>query len=208
MRGLALVLLLAGCPKGGGPYPDGRGIEGQLEREVRALNLALQEWKHRAETCGEGEGAPEKIFTELHQVLKASEAAVTKDGRVTVVTLHDDTLFSEGTLVFRVEARMALDMVATSIKLHPQLMVTVEGHTDDGKPPRSMQKRFPTSWEWSYAKANAVRELLTHEFGLEPERFAVKGRAGYAPVAENDTDAGKARNRRVVVYIYPRGIER
>jgi flagellar motor protein MotB len=205
MRWAALMfVMLCACPRGGSPYADGRGIEGQLEREVVALQQTVRVLQAQADSCAEA-GPPSAIFAELHQVLKSSEANVDNRGAITMVTLRDDTLFSQDTLEFREEARMALDMVATAIKVHPEIRVSIEGHTDDNGVPPSMRKRYDSPWSLSFAKADAVRALLSDDFGLEADRFTVRGRAGHEPVGDNDTDAGKAANRRVVVYIHSSG---
>ena len=76
--------------------------------------------------------------------------------------------------------------------------VRLEGHTDNV--PISTG-RFNNNWELSSSRAIAVLQVLTNKFaGLRP-RLAVGGYADVAPVASNDTEEGRARNRRVDVVI-------
>lgn len=75
--------------------------------------------------------------------------------------------------------------------------VKVEGFTDD-QPIRT--SRFPSNWELSTARAAAVTRMLMME-GIEPERLAAVGYGQYQPVARNDTEEGRRRNRRVVLLI-------
>ena len=75
--------------------------------------------------------------------------------------------------------------------------VKVEGFTDNQPISTS---RFPSNWELSAARAAAMVRMLVME-GIEPERLAAVGYGQYQPVARNDTEEGRRRNRRVVLLI-------
>ncbi|MDW8370740.1 MAG: type VI secretion system protein TssL, long form, partial [Geminicoccaceae bacterium] len=75
--------------------------------------------------------------------------------------------------------------------------IRVVGHTDD-RPIRTA--RFPSNWELSRARAEAVRAGLA-PFLADPARIAVDGRADTEPVASNAEEAGRARNRRVEILV-------
>jgi chemotaxis protein MotB len=76
--------------------------------------------------------------------------------------------------------------------------VRLEGHTDSNP---IKTARFRSNWELSAARAIAVMEILNERFDLPPERLSVAGYADTAPVASNDTEAGRARNRRVDIIL-------
>ena len=81
----ALATGLAGCP----PkvvYPDGSGINGQLEREVQALQQTVRMLEYEAATCRDPQAAPDPLYQELHQILSTTEVTVERRGRVTIVT--------------------------------------------------------------------------------------------------------------------------
>jgi chemotaxis protein MotB len=81
----------------------------------------------------------------------------------------------------------------------------VVGHTDNRPIVRPETKaRFPTNWHLSAARAIAVASALQH-YGYPPERIGVMGYGPYRPVADNGSEAGAAQNRRVEVYLIPRG---
>jgi chemotaxis protein MotB len=71
--------------------------------------------------------------------------------------------------------------------------VRLEGHTDSV--PISTA-RFRSNWELSAARAIAIMDLLSKRFNLARERLSIAGYADNAPVAPNDSDDGRARNRR------------
>lgn len=73
-----------------------------------------------------------------------------------------------------------------------------EGHTDDrpvGLGP------FPSNWELSSARAAAVARYFIEQHGIDPKRIATTGYASYRPVAESDSPAHRARNRRVEIVV-------
>jgi chemotaxis protein MotB len=79
--------------------------------------------------------------------------------------------------------------------------VRLEGHTDSVPIHNS---RFRSNWELSAARSIAMLEVLSGKFEISVGRFAVAGYADTVPVASNDTDEGRAHNRRVDIVILNR----
>lgn len=80
----------------------------------------------------------------------------------------------------------------------------LEGHTDS-RPIKT--SRFHNNWDLSAARSIALLELFSDRYGVPRERMSIAGYADTAPVASNDTEAGRARNRRCdVVILNERGI--
>lgn len=77
--------------------------------------------------------------------------------------------------------------------------ITVAGHTDN-VPVRS--QRFPSNWELSSARAGSVVRLFEAE-GIPSSRMQATGYADTRPLARNDTERGRARNRRVELVLQP-----
>jgi chemotaxis protein MotB len=78
--------------------------------------------------------------------------------------------------------------------------VRVEGHTDD-RPIKN--SRWRSNWELSTGRAVAVLVLL-HEQGVDPTRLAAAGYGEFHPIGKNDSEEGRAKNRRVDIVIIPR----
>ncbi len=76
--------------------------------------------------------------------------------------------------------------------------IRVEGHTDNV--PIS-NPRFPSNWELSTARATVVVCHLIQTYSLSPAMLSAAGYAENRPIASNDTEEGKARNRRVDLII-------
>jgi len=81
--------------------------------------------------------------------------------------------------------------------------IQIEGHTDNVPIVSALKKRFPTNWELSTARATEVVRYLQEQGGLDPKLLSATGYAEYQPVAANDTDEGKRKNRRIEIVLLP-----
>lgn len=202
---LASCLALAACPKPE-TYPDGAGLEGQLDREIAALRQTIRLLEYQVSTCDQAVDRPDRLFTDLHQVFSGTEIAVERRGSATMVTLPGDHLFRHASTGIRAEASMTLDLLATALNLHQDQTIVVEGHTDDTPLGGSLERRYGDNWGLSYQRARSVMEELVDAYGVDESRFSLVARGEHDPIATNDTAAGKSQNRRVVVYIHPPGV--
>jgi chemotaxis protein MotB len=143
------------------------------------------------------------IASDIRRIL----GPLTRDGQVRVtegafgitVEINASVLFSPGGAIFSSEADSALRAVADVIA-GAEFPIMVEGHTDTS--PINNQ-RFPSNWELSSARASSVVRLFV-ESGVSPGRLTAAGYADQRPVADNNTEAGRARNRRVAIMLESR----
>jgi outer membrane protein OmpA-like peptidoglycan-associated protein len=91
--------------------------------------------------------------------------------------------------------RATLDEVARTLVTHPQTYVDVLGHTDSVGSAEYNQRL-------SEQRARAVADYLVSR-GVNPARIATRGYGLTMPIATNDTEAGRAQNRRVEIKIVP-----
>jgi len=154
--------------------------------------------------------ARERAARKMHDMASSIRRVLeplTGDGQIRVtegafgvtVEINASVLFSPGEAVLGSEASAALRAVAGVIAAS-EFPVMVEGHTDSN--PINTQ-RFPSNWELSSARASSVVRLFI-ENGLSPYRLTAAGYADQRPIADNDTDAGRARNRRVAIMLESR----
>jgi chemotaxis protein MotB len=119
------------------------------------------------------------------------------DSRGLIVSLGENGVFDSGSDQIRPEGKALLDTLATSL-VSLGNYVRIEGHTDN-VPIRTT--RFPSNWELSTARATAVVSRLVADFGMRPELISAAGYAEFRPCAPNDTEDGRARNRRVDIIV-------
>ncbi len=194
---LALSLLVE--PAQAGAAED-RALIGQLDREVIALRQKVARLQEQLATCSDST-APDPLYAELLQVMNGQKATVSRLGRRTMVSVPLDELYAPDSLSLREEAWPVLDLVATAVKLHPEVAVTVVAHGDDSTPPAAARKILPTPWEWTAFRAASVARELAEGFGVSPHRLTWAGRGAQDPVSSNDTPEGRALNRRVVFWL-------
>ena len=131
---------------------------------------------------------------QLEQQTQGTGVQVTRtaDNRLQIV-VPGDIAFDSGQAVIRPNFRSALDNFAQSLQQNPSSTVTIIGHTDSTGSPAVNE---PLSLQ----RADATRDYLVSR-GVAANRFQIDGRGSREPVASNDTEAGRARNRRVEIFL-------
>jgi len=109
------------------------------------------------------------------------------------VNIPSDISFDTGSATIKPQMRSVLDPFANSLKDDPNARVTIVGHTDSTG---SDAINNPLSME----RAQSVRDYLAAR-GVSPTRVEVAGHGEREPVADNSSDAGRAKNRRVEIYL-------
>lgn len=115
-----------------------------------------------------------------------------------MVRLKEKALFSSGSAVLQGDAEKIVPVIAGVLASLPE-RVTISGHTDN-VPIATAQ--YPSNWELSSARAvSLMRGVMAVQPSLNPARFSALGYSEYRPIASNDTEEGRAQNRRVEVFI-------
>jgi chemotaxis protein MotB len=115
------------------------------------------------------------------------------EGRGLVISLGEGGFFPSGSDQITSDGLALLDTIATGLSSVGN-MIRVEGHTDNVPIKNS---KFPSNWELSTARATTIVAYLLTRFGFAPEYLSAAGYAEYHPIATNDTEEGRACNRRV-----------
>jgi chemotaxis protein MotB len=137
------------------------------------------------------------LSEELKKEIDAGRIQINMQPRGLVVSFNQAALFRPGEDLISQEAYDALEKVAAAIARLPN-PVRLEGHTDS-TPISTM--RFRSNWELSAARSIAILEMFATKYGVPRNRLSIAGYADTAPVATNDTEEGRARNRRADIVI-------
>lgn len=132
---------------------------------------------------------------ELRRQTAGTGVEVSRDGDVIKLNLPDGVTFDFGKANLKSQFYPALDNVASTLAEFNQTIVEVSGHTDSIGSDAANQTL-------SVQRANAVGNYLIGR-GLVRERFEIVGFGETRPVASNDTDSGRALNRRVEIRVVP-----
>ena len=122
-------------------------------------------------------------------VVNKMEETLNRDDRLVLYGIN----FATNSADITDESFNVLDHLARVLENRSDLRIRVEGHTDDVGTRSSNQKL-------SLDRAVAVRDYLVKAHGVDAGRIAVEGKGESAPMAENETEAGKAANRRVEIH--------
>lgn len=197
------------------------GTQGDLVANLRQENELLDEMRKTAQSTLEGMADRQtlgdisitgpKLPQPLHNALKrfADEhpTAVVYDPAGGTVKWKSDLLFALGSDVVKESSMEALRSFTDVIKSSAAtgFEVIVVGHTDNRPIVRERTKaKHPTNWHLSAHRAISVAFILQKN-GYSAEQVGVMGYGEYRPVADNSTEAGNSQNRRVEIYLIPKG---
>jgi chemotaxis protein MotB len=138
-----------------------------------------------------------RLSKELKQQIDSGAIHLQLDQRGLVISLQEKAFFPSGDDAIYAQAYPSVEQLAKTIgKLSNP--IRLEGHTDSVP---IHTARFKNNWELSTARSIALLQLFEGRFGLDSSRFAVAGYAQTMPIASNDTEEGRAKNRRVEIVI-------
>jgi chemotaxis protein MotB len=170
----------------------------QLERKDKYLIL-LQNAKTRADSINLALAI--NLKSVLNQGIDDKDVEVKVDKTVVFVNLSDKMLYQTGSANLTPRAQEVLGKIAQIIESRPDLEVMVEGYTDNV--PIS-SPCFDDNWDLSVKRATSVVRVLQKQYKINPNRLIAAGRGEYNTLASNDTEAGRAANRRTRIIILPR----
>lgn len=125
---------------------------------------------------------------------------------VVYISLADNMLYKSGNYEINDRAQETLGKIAKIIMDYKDYDVLIEGNTDNVPVNTSApsMKNIRNNWDLSALRASSVVQYLIDHFGVAPKRLTAGGRGEYNPVASNDTELGKQRNRRTQIIITPK----
>ncbi|MDD5449115.1 MAG: OmpA family protein [Candidatus Omnitrophica bacterium] len=176
--------------------PSDQAKIGALSSEVDRLQ------KLREQERQELQEAMDLLQKRLKQEIDDKEVSLQMAERGLVITFVAEVLFDSGKAVVKKEAYPALDKVAAVIrdKVYDR-DIGVEGHTDNEP---IVHSGWKSNWELSTARATSVLHYLVDSGKLNPKKLSAIGYGEYRPVASNDTEEGRQKNRRVEIVIIPK----
>ncbi len=134
--------------------------------------------------------------------LNDDDISVNIEGTKVFISIADKLLFNSGSAKISGRAAAILKKVGTVVNEYPNMDVMVEGHTDNQ--PVNSGASYQDNWGLSTKRAAAVVRELQTKYDVLPSRLIAAGRSEYAPVAENNSAANRAKNRRTKVVIMPK----
>lgn len=123
-----------------------------------------------------------------------------RDGKV-YVSMSDKLLFKSGSTAVEPKGVEALKVLADVLNKNPDIQILVEGHTDNVPIKTAV---FKDNWDLSVGRATVITRMLNEKYGVAATRMTASGRGEYYPKASNETQEGKAKNRRTEIILSPK----
>ncbi len=124
-----------------------------------------------------------------------------RDGKV-YISMENKLLFSSGSWAVNSEGRKAVEQLGDVLAQNPDIAVLIEGHTDNV--PYGGTGQLKDNWDLSTKRATSIVQILRVNSSIDPQSLTAAGRGEHAPIASNQTQEGKAKNRRIEVILTPK----
>jgi chemotaxis protein MotB len=180
-------------------------LEKEIERLLRerARDVEVEKEIAKERIAVEIKQTYEDRFAELMEEVKKGEIEITNVKDKFTITIVNSILFKSGSAGIRDDGREVLDRVAGILKDIKDKRIMVEGHTDTVPISPKLIAAYPTNWELSVARATNVARYLQEKGGIDPKILSATGYGEFRPVASNETEEGRARNRRIEIILLP-----
>ncbi|MEM0542296.1 OmpA family protein [Flavobacterium sp. j3] len=153
------------------------------------------------------DAAMKKLKDTLSKALNAFEGkgltVEQKNGKV-YVSMENKLLFQTGSWAVGSEGRKAVVEVGKVLAQNPDITVLIEGHTDNDKILGNIDGGIENNWDLSTKRATAIVNILAENAGIRKQNLTAAGRGEYAPLMSNDSNEGKAKNRRIEIILTPK----
>ena len=159
------------------------------------LQKSLERVRELSEMAKKRKQAIEAMRGKLKNLLAAGKLKIRTFRGMLVIEMGEKILFDVGKSKLTTEGKLALTELTPILAAIKNRNFQVAGHTDDTGAPEF-------NWRLSLDRAINVVFFMIGE-GMPPDRISAAGYGQYAPIASNDTDEGKASNRRIDIVLMP-----
>lgn len=169
--------------------------------ENSEVSDALDEMQKKIEEeqLKESEKLAERIEEAINENQLDNEIDLEFTSQYVQLTLKGSILFDSGRAELKQEALSTVDKIGLILERYATSTIEIEGHTDN-VPIHNSQ--FASNDELSSFRALSMFEYLVDHTALSPAKIKHSGRGEYVPIADNSTQEGRAKNRRIEIKIY------
>ena len=175
-----------------------------LEGDNARLKQELAEaQKAREEKVREVSSTYEQLVAKMKGEIDKGQVTISElKGKLTV-NMVDAILFDSGKSEIKPEGLVVLGKVIEILKTVSDKSIRIEGHTDNQAIVGALTQRYQTNWELSAARAINVARYLQKQ-AIEPANLSAAAFGEFKPVADNTTQEGRAKNRRIEIVLVPK----
>ncbi|HEY5658798.1 MAG TPA: OmpA family protein [Myxococcota bacterium] len=173
----------------------------KLEKSKSLLTEHLRAREAQVQELSRLKSSYSGLIADLESEVAAGQIEIEQLREGLRLNLAQDILFPSGSVRLNETGAVVLRKVAAQLREIDQ-RVEVQGHTDDVPLSNSLAGRWGSNWELAAARAAQVVRLFEAE-GVDARRLSAVSFGSHAPVADNGTPEGRARNRRIEIRLIP-----
>ncbi len=147
------------------------------------------------------------LISDLKKQIEKQEVTIKAYKEKISVSFVDRILFEFGKATISYKGKEILRKVGGILRDIEDKQIRIIGHTDNIPILPRFRHKFPSNWELSAARAASVVRYFENTMELDPTKLEAVGRSYYEPIASNETEEGRAQNRRVNISITPNKTE-
>ena len=170
--------------------------------QSKALALEVQ----RKEEVLEMKITYEDLLQDMKSEIEKGKITITQLKGKLKVNMVDEILFDSGKAAIKPQGVEVLQRVGKILLNVKDQAISIEGHTDNVPIGPDLKKIYPTNWELSAARAMTVARYLQEKIGVAPGLLSATGYGEHQPIASNETEEGRAKNRRIEIVLIPKEI--
>ena len=148
----------------------------------------------------------EDLLEDMKSEIEKGQVTITQLKGKLKVNMVDEILFDSGKTTIKAQGVEVLERVGKTLSGMNDKAISIEGHTDDVPIGAGLRSKYPTNWELSVARAAKVARYLQEKVGVDPGSLSAAGYGEYHPIASNETEEGRAKNRRIEIVLVPKEI--
>jgi chemotaxis protein MotB len=148
-------------------------------------------------------GTYDSLVKDLESEIARGEIKVKQIRDRLSVQMVEKILFDSGKADIKPQGKAVLEKVGHVLSGVTDKQIRIEGYTDTVPIGAALRGKFPTNWELSTLRATTVLRFLQEKTGIDGKYLSAVGYGPHRPVADNDTEQGRAENRRIEIVLIP-----
>lgn len=187
---LGAAVALTGCTK--------KDLIERQNNQIESLNQDVSELHSEVQRL---ENTNQDLRSSLENLRKEKSVLVDQRDGLMHITLDGAARFATAKATLTADAKDAIDRIADVLQDYPDRWILVEGHADRRSIADTYKWKYPSNWELSAARANAVVHYLISNHNIDPQRLKSVGMGDLHPASDGDTPEARATNRRVEIVV-------
>jgi chemotaxis protein MotB len=177
-----------------------------LQAEFTSFKAQCENMEHKLNSYQDNMEEEMKTIKGVHDIIEQGVAEFEghgveiqeKNGQIHV-NLEDKLLYKSRGTTISPGGLKVLENLSGALNKYPNMQVIIVGHTDNAEFKGDMKGNLNLSTQ----RANGVVSILVGKYSVTPERILSAGQGKYAPIADNSTGEGRAKNRRIEIILNP-----